>query len=212
MHKRRVRLRPSVAIAIGALVAGSLATLPFTALAEGADDSHGDSRQQDFMAAAAEFHVPVSVLLGVAYQESGWQSHGAQPSTDGGFGPMHLTDVTPAMLAGGDAGAAGRSDLASLASNPALHTLQAAAKLTGESPEILRKDPAENIRGGAALLASYAKQITHAMPSDPSQWYGAVASTASRPRGRGLFASRTVSTAPSAAELPVSPTTVSRSS
>ncbi|KUN74194.1 amidase [Streptomyces canus] len=196
MHKRRVRLRPSVALAIGALVAGSLATLPFTALAEGAGDSHGDSRQQDFTAAAAEYHVPLSVLLGVAYQESGWQSHGAQPSTDGGFGPMHLTDVTPAMLAGGDAGAAGRSDLASLASNPALHTLQAAAKLTGQSPETLRKDPAENIRGGAALLASYAKQVTDGTPADPSQWYGAVArySQSTQRQGAVRFANRVYGT------------------
>ncbi|MEU9384385.1 N-acetylmuramoyl-L-alanine amidase, partial [Streptomyces sp. NPDC048279] len=101
--------------------------------------------------------------------------HDAQPSTDGGFGPMHLTDVTPSMLAAGDAGAAGHGDLAGLAANPALHTVQAAAKLTGLSARTLRTDASANIRGGAALLASYARQVTDSTPADPAQWYGAVA-------------------------------------
>ncbi|MFD7678264.1 N-acetylmuramoyl-L-alanine amidase [Streptomyces sp. NPDC060187] len=195
MHKRRMRLRPSVAIAIGALAAGSLATLPFTALADGAGDSHDNSRQQAFISAAAAYHVPLNVLLGVAYEESGWESHGAQFSSDGGFGPMHLTDVTPTMLAGGDAGAAGRSDLASLAADPALHTVQTAAKLTGLSPKALRTDPTANIRGGAALLASYAEDVTSSTPSDSSQWYGAVAkySQAKQKRSAVLFADRVYS-------------------
>jgi hypothetical protein len=68
--------------------------------------------------------------------------------------------VTPAMMADGDAGAAGRGDLASLAAKPALHTQQAAVKLTGLSEDTLRKVPAANIRGGASLLASYQKQVT----------------------------------------------------
>ncbi|WP_329319756.1 MULTISPECIES: N-acetylmuramoyl-L-alanine amidase [unclassified Streptomyces] len=175
MHKRKKRLRLSAALAVSALTAGGLATLPFTALADTARNGPDASRQQDFSAAAARYHIPLDILLGLAYQESGWQSHGELPSTDGGFGPMHLTDVTPAMMAGNDAGAAGRSDLATLAANPALHTLQAAAELTGLSPETLRSDPAANIRGGAALLASYQKELTGGTPADAAQWYGAVA-------------------------------------
>ncbi|MEU9380539.1 N-acetylmuramoyl-L-alanine amidase, partial [Streptomyces sp. NPDC048279] len=69
MHKRKSRLRPTVAIALGALTAGALATLPFTALADGSGDRGQDSRQHDFAAAAAEYHVPLDILLGVAYQE-----------------------------------------------------------------------------------------------------------------------------------------------
>ncbi|MFK0170591.1 N-acetylmuramoyl-L-alanine amidase [Streptomyces sp. NPDC090306] len=133
------------------------------------------SRQQALRSAAAEYHVPAGVLLALAYQESGWDAHGAQVSTDGGYGVMHLTNVTTAMVAGGDAGAAGRADLTSLAASPALHTLRTAAKLTGLSVRELREDDTANIRGGAALLASYEKQLTGGTPTDPSRWYGAVA-------------------------------------
>ncbi|MFI5998443.1 N-acetylmuramoyl-L-alanine amidase [Streptomyces sp. NPDC051362] len=196
MHKRKRRLRLPVLVAASALAAGGLATVQFTALADTPSDSASDTRQQEFASAAAEYHVPLSVLLGVAYQESAWDSHGAQHSTDGGFGPMHLTDVTPAMMAGGDAGAAGRKDLAALASKPALHTLQAAAKLTGLSPATLRKDSGANIRGGAALLASYEKNVAGGTPTDPSKWYGAVArySQSAQRQGAVVFANRVFDT------------------
>ncbi|MFI9219432.1 N-acetylmuramoyl-L-alanine amidase [Streptomyces werraensis] len=188
MHKRKRRLRLPVALAVGTLVAGGLATVQFTALADTGADAAPAARQQDFAAAAAEYDVPLDVLLGVAYQESGWDAHGAAPSADGGYGPMHLTDVTPEMMAGGDAGAAGRADLTSLAANPALHTLQTAAKLTGMSADRLRRDPAANIRGGAALLASYQKQVTGSTPADVSQWYGAVARYSQSPQKRAAVA------------------------
>ncbi|MFD8422224.1 N-acetylmuramoyl-L-alanine amidase [Streptomyces sp. NPDC059466] len=196
MHQRKKRLRLSTVIAVGALAAGGLATLPFTALADTTGDVADASRQQDFTSAAAQYHIPVNVLLGVAYQESGWASHGEQHSTDGGFGPMHLTDVTPAMMAGGDAGAAGRGDLTSLAARPALHTLQAAAKLTGLSVDALRGDPAANIRGGAALLASYQEELTGGTPADAAQWYGAVArySQSAQKQGAVRFADRVFDT------------------
>ncbi|MEU2622018.1 N-acetylmuramoyl-L-alanine amidase [Streptomyces sp. NPDC007157] len=191
MHKRKARLRIATAIAASALAAGGLATLPFHALAGTADDV-STSRQEDFVSAAAQYHIPVNVLLAVAYEESGWDAHGALPSTEGGFGPMHLTDVTPAMMARGAAGAAGRSDLASLAADPALHTLQAAAKLTGLPEDTLRSNPAANIRGGAALLASYQREVTGGTPADASQWYGAVArySQSSQKQGAVRFADR----------------------
>ncbi|MFJ8989064.1 N-acetylmuramoyl-L-alanine amidase [Streptomyces sp. NPDC102279] len=196
MHKRNRRLRLPALVAAGALAAGGLATLQFTAFADSPDDSAGTVRQQDFASAAAEYDVPVDVLLGVAYQESAWDSHGARHSTDGGFGPMHLTDVTPAMMAGGDAGAAGREDLAALAGKPALHTLQAAAKLTGLSPEALRTDSGANIRGGAALLASYEKAVAGGTSADPAKWYGAVArySQATQRQGAVIFADRVFGT------------------
>ncbi|MBY8880855.1 N-acetylmuramoyl-L-alanine amidase [Actinacidiphila acidipaludis] len=200
MHKRKTRRRRlSIAIAMGTLAAGGFAVLPITAQAHttnGAASTSDTARQQEFTSAAAEYHIPADVLLGVAYQESAWDAHGAQASTDGGYGPMHLTDVTPAMMAGGDAGAAGRSDLKSLAADPALHTLQAAAKLTGLSEDTLRKDPAANIRGGAALLASYEKQVTGGTPADAAQWYGAVARYSQSPQKQGAssFADRVFGT------------------
>jgi hypothetical protein len=196
LHKEKKRLRLPVVIAAGVLAAGGVVALPLTAQAGTPGGAGQATRQGEFTAAAADYHVPVSVLLGVAYQESTWETHAGLPSSDGGYGPMHLTDVTPAMLAGGDAGAAGRGDLASMAANPALHTLQAAAKLTGLSEQRLWTDPAANIRGGAALLASYEKAVVGGAPTDAGQWYGAVArySQSTQKQGAEIFADRVFTT------------------
>ncbi|OIJ64044.1 peptidoglycan recognition protein family protein [Streptomyces mangrovisoli] len=176
-------------------VAGTMA-VPMTALATGDTGSQAATREGDFTAAAAEFHVPRQVLMAVAYQESAWDTHQGEHSTDGGYGPMHLTDVTPAMMAGGDAGAAGRADLAEMAADPALHTLQAAAKLTGLSADELRGDPAANIRGGAALIASYQHKAVGGTSADAGDWYAAVArySQSTRKQGAAAFADRVFAT------------------
>ncbi|WP_405655323.1 N-acetylmuramoyl-L-alanine amidase [Streptomyces sp. NBC_00019] len=193
MHKRK-RAGTPVVIAASVLAASGLLISPLTAVA---DTSHGlssgtTSRQQALVSAAAEYHVPPGVLLALSYQESRWESHGTQASTDGGYGVMHLTDVTPDMLAGGGAGAVGRADLKSLAADPALHTLQRASELTGLSARRLRADDVANIRGGAALLASYEKELVGGTPTDASQWYGAVArySQAKQRQGAVSFADR----------------------
>src|SRR2546429_5698423 len=55
--------------------------------------SPAGSRQADFAAAAQRYGVPASVLLGVSYLESRWDAHQGEPSTDGGYGPMNLTDT-----------------------------------------------------------------------------------------------------------------------
>ncbi|MER7179164.1 N-acetylmuramoyl-L-alanine amidase [Streptomyces hyaluromycini] len=189
--------RPALVTAVAALAVAGGAVVPVPALAAGAAaGAVTSSLQQDFTAAADAYHVPRQVLLAVAYQESAWDTHSGQHSTDGGYGPMHLTDVTPAMMAGGDAGAAGRGDVAKLAAAPALHTVQAAAKLTGLSAGELHTDPAANIRGGAALLASYQKAVTGATSSDPGNWYAAVArySQATERQGAEAFADRVFAT------------------
>src|SRR4051812_48019454 len=125
------------------------------------------SRQGDFAAAAREFGVPESVLLGVSYLESRWNANGGAPSVAGGYGPMHLVDAPavtrgrhvvdrpdvtggrhvvdpPAVTGGVRDGASAREA-----------TLRLAGRLAGLAPARLRADPAANIRGGAALLASY---------------------------------------------------------
>ncbi|MEW2044834.1 N-acetylmuramoyl-L-alanine amidase [Streptomyces sp. NPDC005476] len=163
-------------------MAGSIA-VPAAAQATAGKTPAAMVRQGDFAAAAAEFDVPEQVLLAVAYQESAWDAHAGEYSAGGGYGPMHLTDVTASMLAVGDAGAAGRADLARTAADPALHTLQAAARLTGLSEQRLRTDAAANIRGGAALLESYQKTVGDRSSADPGQWYAAVARY-SQPTGR----------------------------
>ncbi|MGW2153801.1 N-acetylmuramoyl-L-alanine amidase [Nonomuraea sp. NPDC001699] len=149
-------------------------------------------RQADFAAAAAEFGVPVSVLLGVSYLESRWDANRGRPSTAGGYGPMHLVDalvdVVPAGQPLADAMGDARGDdtrpLPRSATRPAARpagssrtaaipdaTLALAGRLAGIAPRTLRTDPRANIRGGAALLASYQRRPT----SDPAGWYEAVA-------------------------------------
>ncbi|MGW0856920.1 N-acetylmuramoyl-L-alanine amidase [Streptomyces sp. NPDC002690] len=199
MYQRKRAAGLSAAVAAGVLAACGLVTSPATAFADTSHALAGDStttRQQTLLSAAAEYHIPPSVLLALAYQESRWETHGTQVSTDGGYGVMNLTDVTPAMLAGGDAGAAGRSDVAALAADPARHTLGAAAKLTGLSARELREDERANIRGGAALLASYEKELAGGTPADASRWYGAVArySQSEQKQGAVSFADRVFGT------------------
>jgi N-acetyl-anhydromuramyl-L-alanine amidase AmpD len=141
----------------------------------GAGAGSGTSgEQQDFAYAARESKVPEPVLMAVAYQESRWDVHQGH-NTSGGYGLMSLTDVTPSMVAGGGAGAAGRSDLASLAADPSLHTLTAAAKLIGVPARQVRTGSRDNIRAAAALLASYEKNLRGGTPENPAEWYAAVA-------------------------------------
>ncbi|NUT40875.1 MAG: N-acetylmuramoyl-L-alanine amidase, partial [Thermoactinospora sp.] len=150
---------------------------------------HG--RQADFTAAAEEFGVPVSVLLGVSYLESRWDANGGRPSTAGGYGPMHLVDAVPVETApgtdaegfalgdarGDDARPLPRSAVRTLSAfrksavPPPDATLPLAGRLAGVEARIARADPAANIRAGAALLASYQRRPS----SDPADWYWAVA-------------------------------------
>jgi hypothetical protein len=195
-HGDASRRRRRALIAASALVVAGAMAVPVTALATDDSDSQATTLAEDFARAADEYQVPRQVLMAVAYQESAWETHSGQHSTDGGYGPMHLTDVTPAMLAAGDAGAAGRGNLASMAADPALHTLRAAAKLTGLSAEELRTDPAANIRGGAALIASYQKKTTGHTSAEPGNWYAAVArySQSTQRQGAAAYADRVYAT------------------
>ncbi|WP_416961777.1 N-acetylmuramoyl-L-alanine amidase [Streptomyces sp. Agncl-13] len=186
-------------LAGGAVAAGCFAVLPSTAQA--AAPSPGADRQASFTDAAEEFGVPLPVLLAVSYQESQWDDHDGHYNTSGGYGPMNLTDVNAAMVSGGSAGAVGRGDLAELTSDPALHTLDAAAGLTGTPAAKLRTDDRANIRAGAALLASYQKELTGKSSTDPADWYGAVAkySQSSDKKAAQLFADRVFKTVSSGA-------------
>ncbi len=131
------------------------------------------SLQQAFQAAAQEFGVPESVLLAVSYNVSRWEQHGGSPSTSGGYGVMHLVDLS--VVAPQDGKGDGSVRVSSAAPDPARQTLQTAAALLGESPDVLKRDAAQNIRGGAALLALYARATTGSVPANPAAWYGAVA-------------------------------------
>jgi hypothetical protein len=184
MHRLTARVALSTAV-VGA------ATLMSTGPAPASSPSP-DTRQLQYAAAATEYGVPESILLGVSYLESRWDTNAGTPSTSGGYGPMHLTDAEyVGSLPGNhhdDDGEDPRGDDARAVKTvdsggvpapapEALQTLDRAAELTGATEEALRTDTAENIRGGAALLSAY--QIGIAGPtgsaSDPAAWYGAVA-------------------------------------
>ncbi|WP_233712237.1 N-acetylmuramoyl-L-alanine amidase [Kribbella turkmenica] len=126
-----------------------------------------------FSAAAAKYGVPESVLLAVSYAETRWDDHRGASSTDGGYGPMHLTAVDPSTVVD-------LSGKRKVARTSSLRTLYKASELTGLDPVALRNDTAANIEGGAALLASYQRSLGHPVGAETSvaEWYGAVASYA----------------------------------
>ncbi|MFI7501589.1 N-acetylmuramoyl-L-alanine amidase [Streptomyces sp. NPDC049687] len=175
--------------AAGAVASAAL-LLPLLGAAPSAAEAESSGLQQAFAAAAAKYHVPQSVLLGVSYLQSRWDAHGWAPSVTGGYGPMHLTDAQ-AALAKAPHHSEGTEDPRGDTSRPARHpvarppspdeiparlrTLPRAAKLTGLSAGKLRTDPAANVLGGAALLAAAQKDLGEPPSEDPADWYGAVA-------------------------------------
>jgi N-acetylmuramoyl-L-alanine amidase len=130
------------------------------------------ARQRAFAAAATTYRVPADVLLGVSYLESRWDDHGSAPSTSGGYGPMHLTDVDVPDLST----AKGDGSVVAARGPAALHTLALAAHLTQFGVRRLKTDDAANICGGAAVLASYQRDVGWPLGSRTpiSAWYDAV--------------------------------------
>lgn len=173
--------------ALAAAVAASTVMTLGVAGAPAQAQEPASPRQLAFQAAAAEFGVPQSVLLGVSYLQSRWDFNAGTPSTTGGYGPMHLTDAAP-WLADGAHHDRAEEDPRGDESRPlprveaqpgelpeSLRTLPTTADLTGLDEAALRSDPHQNIRGGAALLASYQQALGAPRSSDPADWYGAVA-------------------------------------
>ncbi|GAB2781532.1 N-acetylmuramoyl-L-alanine amidase [Streptomyces daliensis] len=202
-NRRSVRLRAPVprghrARAAGVVGAAAALLLPLalagpSATAEQRED---DALQRQFAEAAERYRVPQSVLLGVSYLQSRWDSHEGAPSVSGGYGPMHLTDARTALAdssqpkhaddedARGDTARPLRTedaetdramDTASGEVPARLRTLGQAARLTGLAPEALRDSTEANVRGGAALLASVQKRLGRPLSADPADWYDAVA-------------------------------------
>ncbi|MFD7136983.1 N-acetylmuramoyl-L-alanine amidase [Streptomyces sp. NPDC059894] len=189
------RPEPGSARARGATaaVASAALLLPLLGAASGSADAAGASAtllQRAFSTAAAEYHVPQSVLLGVSYLQSRWDGHAGAPSVTGGYGPMHLTDARTALASAphhSEGAEDARGDDARPPLRPGtalpedaeipsrLKTLLHAAELTGSSLEELRTDPAANVAGGAALLAAAQQDLGEPLSADPADWYGAVA-------------------------------------
>lgn len=131
------------------------------------------SLQESFAAAAPEFGVPEEILLAVSYNVSRWEHHNGEPSVSAGFGLMHLTDL--AYVDNHDKGDEEEIERYPDEENPTFHTLDTAAGLIGTDKEAVRENPAENIRGAAALLAQYARETAGHVPPGLADWYGAVA-------------------------------------
>ncbi|MFC4032500.1 N-acetylmuramoyl-L-alanine amidase [Streptomyces polygonati] len=154
------------------------------------------TRQGEFSAAAQEFGVPLPVLEAVSYNETRWEAHAGQENAQAGYGPMNLTDLTTREL---DAdGLTTRSPrYADLLTAPAEHTAAAAAHLLGTGTAGVESDETLNIRGGAALLASYARSYGHGRPPRTVDgWYAAAArySQATEDKVAQVFADQVWST------------------
>jgi hypothetical protein len=90
---RRRMSRAAVATATAALL------FPLIPAAPPATAARPDSGflQRAFADAAEQYRVPRSVLLGVSFLQSRWDTHQGAPSVSGGYGPMHLTDARTAL-------------------------------------------------------------------------------------------------------------------
>ncbi|MGH8881120.1 MAG: N-acetylmuramoyl-L-alanine amidase, partial [Stackebrandtia sp.] len=145
---RRLRLT-----ALGGVAAATVfATVqPAGAAPAGPDPSPSVNRA--FAQASQEFHVPGDLLVAVGYSETHLDGHDGRPSHANGYGVMHLV------------------------SNPTRHTLERAAELTGEPAGALKRDTPANVRGGAAVLRTYADALglDRAERRDLNAWYPVVA-------------------------------------
>ncbi|MEW2080150.1 N-acetylmuramoyl-L-alanine amidase, partial [Streptomyces sp. NPDC013433] len=144
----RRRTGPGAALLVAVLA--SALTLTGRASAAPADDT---AMNDAFAAASKEFDVPRDLLVAVGYGETHLDGHAGKPSASGGYGVMHLV------------------------SNPERRTLETAAELTGLPATELKRDTDANIRGGAAVLRSYADALgLDAGERDRiGEWYPAVA-------------------------------------
>jgi hypothetical protein len=177
----------------GGAVASAALLLPLVSAGPSAtaEQRSSGALQRDFAAAAAQYGVPQSVLLGVSYLQSRWDTHGGAASVTGGYGPMHLTDARSALVeaphhshgiedARGDDSRPARNTAEAELPEPSelperLRTLDRAAELSGYTAVQLRDNPAANVRGGAALLAGAQQELGRPLSEDPADWYGAVA-------------------------------------
>jgi len=175
---RRVRMTALVASLVTAVVVGmgSGGSGLAAALSSHArpDVAASERRMALMQAAAREFGVPVGLLLAISYDQTRWERSGDSPSVDGGYGVMDLTARTFPV-------ADGRGDPAHPAPRKVTlarthFTLDEAAHLLRVHAGTLITSERQNIRGAAALLAQYARELGRGrLPSTLGGWYGAVA-------------------------------------
>ncbi len=116
-----------------------------------------------FKKAAKEFNVPISVLEGIAFEETRWEQLKWETNTNEICGSCQPPPY----------GVMGLKDDEHVG-----HSLLEAATLIGKTPAELKEDPLQNIRGAAALLRKlYDTELKPAWskPTDIESWYYAVA-------------------------------------
>jgi hypothetical protein len=182
MHKnrrgRRVRATALVASLVTAVVVSigsGGAGLAVTMSAHARPGVAPSERTMALMQAAArEFGVPTGLLLAISYDQTRWERLGGAPSVDGGYGLMDLTAGTfPAVAGRGDPAHPGPR---SVTLARAHFTLDEAAHLLHVRPGTLMTSERQNIRGAAAVLAQYARELGGGrLPGSLGGWYGAVA-------------------------------------
>lgn len=152
---------------VSALVLGG-SSLPAVVQAAGADD-----RQKLFAAAAKEFKVPEQVLLAVSYNESRWTPHGSGPSNDNGYGLMNLRSRDlPEQATNHGKGDGPRKTSRGKTDTAKRHTLEDAAQALKAESSQLKSDEKQNIRGGAAVLAKYGRDLNGGkLPANLNDWY-----------------------------------------
>lgn len=132
--------RLTIALICFALIAGSgVSAMPDYGLAEselidGAPPPWTEPLMPAFVQASQDYHVPVDLLLALAYFGSNFENRAFAATIEKGYGLMALR-------------------INALSSE----SLAEAASLTGASVDDLKLDPVASIRGAAAVLDDYAK-------------------------------------------------------
>src|SRR5947207_10655905 len=139
-----------------------VAAILILAQASPASAAPASSLQSAFASASSEFGVPQNVLLAVSYVVSRWEND-ARPSAAGGYGPMQLLDASSAPAS--DEKGAGDKAATSLGGSM-VRGIAAASAASGVSPTEIKTTAAQNIRAGAALLATYARDTVGGTPTD----------------------------------------------
>ncbi|MFY0405744.1 N-acetylmuramoyl-L-alanine amidase [Solicola sp. PLA-1-18] len=170
------RLRVAALTVVGGLAAALVPTVvpasaaPASPAVDCSWARPGTSVDQALARASASAGVPERLLTAVSYLQSRWQDHDGAASRTGGYGVMNLSPTAPEDARGDDSRASEASPL------------DQAAALTGLSRRALVDDPASNVCGGAAVLASW-----HAgEASSLASWRGAVARWAGEGDGQDL--------------------------
>jgi hypothetical protein len=161
----KTHMRKSGIMAAVLAVSLALATTT-TSSAQTVDDN---TLEEQFSSAAKEFQVPKEVLISIAYNQSQWRAHGKGSNTDRGHGPIDMHSHRNDRANECDHNKKDRVD-------PNADTLDVASKLTGQSADTVKGDTKQNIRGAAAVLEIYAKEVNNgSLPGSTDKWCAVVA-------------------------------------